>query len=282
MWRLGFLIVAFSLVAVPSISEALPVGTAPQIFNKIDAYTMNRLECNNSITDPAASISSACGSPNASYNIYTNGGTAPVMESRTGALSEGDGSGGNAYALADQQYRFYINSEAAIPFDSVPLLISYYMEVDASSPFGDKYASANASASFYTSIWTAGNVRYNYQDLIRASGNSTVYPSADSSSNTLHLDVAVDMWNVIRIGAMSNAGVGGNLYSGVRESYARAFVDPIVMIDPSWEYAGFYSVVQETVAPPVGNAAVVPEPSTLLLLGGGMGALATVRRFKKK
>jgi hypothetical protein len=56
---------------------------------------------------------------------------------------------------------------------------------------------------------------------------------------------------------------------------ARAYLDPIITIDPNWEYADRFDW---EVSPNVVQGAVVPESSTTLLLALGLVGLAMMRR----
>lgn len=292
------LIAAMAIVFISAgISEAVPTGPAPLMYNKTQSWVLNGTGCAYSgaisgyyyecsdTKDDAAGYPAAT----ATYSYYSYGGSAPTMETTTTSYRFGK-AGANAYSSTDQQYGFYIDyvdfQSVPLPFiETVPILIYYTLFADTHLLMGDEYYEmANAEANLSLTVYGSGFTKYIFSDKVRAQSNSTVYSISEASSNILSYDLILNKWNTIRIQAMSNAATPTRIdpdMPSVSGADSKAFVDPTIVIDPSWAYAGLFRVVQENVAPPP-PAPAVPEPSTFLLLGGGLGGFALMRRFRKK
>ena len=91
----------------------------------------------------------------------------------------------------------------------------------------------------------------------------------------------------------ANAGgtATGNVY-GITQTNIQAVADPFLVIDPDWEYAAYFMVLQQSNIDPTKwvevtrawqDPAPVSEPGTMMLLGSGLAGLVGYgrKRFRK-
>jgi MYXO-CTERM domain-containing protein len=73
--------------------------------------------------------------------------------------------------------------------------------------------------------------------------------------------------------------VEGSAEGWTSPTYANAFLDPYIYVDPTFPLASEYSII---VSESVGNAPAAPEPSTWVMAGLGFGALGALGLARRR
>ena len=207
-------------------------------------------------TDPFACSLGGGGALSAFGNIAT----APFVSLVGQAAAFGFPSNAVAASVtASLDYEFQVTG--GNPGDVVPLLIATSLDTvgrDGVHAWG--FASINVGNVFGLGV-----------------GQAACTPGLNCGGGaSFHGQLAVQMKSggpnaTVHLGITASAG------SSLIDEFASASADPFIFVDPSFANAALYTV---TVSPGVANAPV-PEPSRAVLLLGGLGALAMLRRRRR-
>jgi hypothetical protein len=244
------------------------------------------------------SFTSVCDSVSSPANTGCSDGTASVSYSLTGsggpsvtAFSATADAGANTFG--DLTYQILVNG----PGNTAQVDVSYLLNVGGNftQPLGnDEAALLNTGATFAVGPYTIADTEIH----VNASGGSienALPPSVtDTSVNagyssktgswsgtlpgpqTITLTTGIAYNVVLRIQAnCTGQGTGSSVVS----CNTSASVDPTFAIDPGQLNSGEYSLL---FSPGVGNGSSAPEPGTLLLLGPGLIALASLSKALRR
>ncbi|MBZ0221032.1 MAG: PEP-CTERM sorting domain-containing protein [Candidatus Methylomirabilis sp.] len=280
-WILFVPAIVFLAISAPTVAYCLPyaevtynyglglVGGSERITSELEAVSIN-----GGGTQVQANGSSA----SAYIESEAYGGTSPAALTNVSinmdAYYSASGSSVAAIGMARNIYGFLVTAtDGNIPESligsgfEVPLLMAYSLSVSGDSN-STWYAVARLDCSCPTSSFTDGISR----------SHST--PGSLQKEDTISLflkESQLDSIYEIELYAYTSIRLYSDFYNA-KYGYASAFADPVITIDPTWQYASYFNVNQFSLTPP---SSTVPEPGTMLLLGSGLAGLVVLRkRFK--
>lgn len=271
---ISLLIILFKFAITTLSAHAVPVGAMPTVMVSADGQPL-RNYCSSRIEGCSVSFAGRVGNTDHSYNAYAYGGISPYAFAGAIVGTEASWLANWTEAHAFNIYAFYIEPISNISGNiSVPINFSYSILLNATAYLGinntimaDSYATGTIRVR---DSWLNSFI-FQEQASITGSGQSSY-----EKTNTTNLSLTYNRWYQVALYADAYA-VPKN-YSGIPSEYhnssAAASVDPTIIIDPSWQYADSFKVVQFSVEPP--PTSTIPEPSTLLLLGSSLGAFALI------
>ena len=282
------LLLSISII-IPLEAHAVPVEPMPTIgvwasgTAPAEACSSTTAGCGVSFV---GSVGSGWGRVDVEYIAAAAGGERPYA----GALATIGGEQwyyNSTSAEARNIYAFYIEPIGNVDgIPSIPVDFSFSMWLTASAYFdvnnqivANSTASAKISVTDYLNNPWAGNIYGEAAGIVGSSGAEGVVVLYENTG-TKDLSLYPNKWYLVAVDAYAYAvknqwgGVPGGYYS----SGSRADVDPTIVIDPTWQYADSFRVVQFSVEPP---PSAVPEPSTLLLVGSSMAGFAAISALQR-
>jgi len=209
----------------------------------------------------------------ASITASANGGVAPSVAIAISAASGGDvsdrpqGSGD----ITNTYYFGVFDSDPNLVGISIPVSLSYDAEVDI-NPSGStlynvfSWLQMQGGVSLSSQYYNIGGTPYQSDGL--------------SGMHTVSASVILNSWNIVIL--QLSADAGANIWSQAANGYGSvsapgsitvsAFIDPTVTIDPAWLAANPGAALE------FDTLQVVPEPTSLCLLGFGAAMLLVRRR----
>jgi hypothetical protein len=242
-----------SLAALALPAAALAQGTAPAPQYQIVVQTVDAGRQTGSQTSTQPGVVSVPGAT-ASLRVSPD----VLLETSVASTTNG-GASANAFMV----YHFNIFGPSAT---SIPLLIYTALGTSAS---GDPRTSRGSGTAQFRVTTALG------QQSIQRSCDNVSGCANDAFSGAVSILATANFFNEILLATSATAQYG---------AVASAFADPRIVIDPSFQNAGAYSIVM---TPGVANdmAAVtstVPEPSTFVLTAGGLALAGLVARRRRR
>lgn len=270
---ISFLIILFKFAITTLSAYAIPVEVMPTVKVSADGQPL-RNYCSSRTEGCSVSFAGRVGNTDHSYNAYAYGGISPYAFAGASVGKEGwlpDSTEAHAFNI----YAFYIEPIGDVNGNStVPIDFSYSINLNATAYLDINHniiADSSASGTIRIRDSWSNSIIYNEQASIAGSGQSSY-----EKTYTKDLSLSYNRWYQVALYAdATSVKYYGGIPSGYYyDSSATANVDPTIIIDPTWQYADSFKVVQFSVEPP--PTSTIPEPSTLLLLGSSLGAFALI------
>lgn len=208
-------------------------------------------------------------------NASATGGNSPAISASASAFGYTDFSTGYVYAgcgLAQEDYTYYYMIATPDPTPrEVPVHAVFQISGDAGITVG-QYGMAHYSASVaFGNVPGVGGLSYTVNrmtgDLGESSSGATGLYEIDMTSWT-------NMWNPVVLEANAQVYAMNDGLTPPASCFANVSVDPTITMDAAWLNDHPGSTIEFDTVP-------VPEPGTVLLLGGFVAVAALGRRGKR-
>lgn len=217
-------------------------GTAPSDYNPMSGYGL--FSTKSASKDYVGSLYTY----SADAAVYAGGGIEPMAFTQVDAQGTGTMS---TYAQAEVQWSHWIDPLPGAPaVDYIPAILDFRVGQDESN--GIAYAWLSAKTCWGGYIGCADPNISRTWEAKAGSLISTQWSSWSRKFETVdyvdHFSVPIQMVPgteaVIYLKAKSTVNLTTAGANPITSSYAQSIIDPLLMVDPDWEYASFFQVVQ--------------------------------------
>ncbi len=237
--------------------------------------------------------------------VYAGGGIEPMAFTQAAAAVQGNKAVKySTYIQAEVQWSHWVESLPGAPeVDYVPATLDFRIGQDESNgiayaqlvaktcwpspPFASYLGCADASIN---RTWEASAGKLVAKQWSYFDGKYHVVDYVDHLSLSVQLSPGAE--EVIYLKAKSTVALNTYAEAGpiVTTSHAQSIIDPLLAVDPSWEYASYFRILQRKSLTDSSGIEVtrdwmpaeVPEPSSIALIAAGLACVVGACRRRTR